>query len=412
MPHRTLLSWVAGCCGLILASLAGGAHAQPLTEGGEAGFAAPVPYGYPTHMAGPNPYWVTGNPEQPQLFTSGDPLQSAFRSYDGWFFRTEYLMWDFRRPGDVLLGAPQFGVADPRSPRQIFDNSTNPATLLGVAKVPSLDSMTLDHNNGVRGVFGIPLVFGSFEASVYGFNKAQSVLEDKTLNGTVAQPFLGTTTYVNGALGDNIFLYNDSFRAVFNSRLWGSEANFFIDGTDNGLLFFQTMVGFRYLDFREDLKQTGSFVSPAIPDIVTNIDSFTKNQMYIPQIGLRTTLDAEFASISLDTKFGLGANNHEQAVQTYHLRSLGDPLIRWQSEATNIVPMIDLGVTGKLRLSPNVLLTAGYNLIFVSNITRPQDNIYYNDNGPLPNLPAVSLKTHRQDMVFNGFSVGCEIRLP
>ena len=72
--------------------------------------------------------------------------------------------------------------------------------------------------------------------------------------------------------------------------------------------------------------------------------------------------------------------------------------------------MIDLNLTGRLKVTPTFSLTAGYNFIFAGHITRPQDNIRYNDNGPIPIDPAIVVQTHKQDMIFQGLTVGAEFR--
>ncbi|MDB5385995.1 MAG: hypothetical protein JWM11_1641, partial [Planctomycetaceae bacterium] len=219
-----------------------------IVDDGTAPFAAPGPFDYPIVKEGADPYWVAPTPQQPTVFSKADPFQSAFRSYEGFFFRTDYLLWDYTRPGNNLLGAPQSGLVDPHDPFQVFDTSTFPSTLLGTASVPNLDQFKLRNNSGVRGTVGIPLVFGSSESSIFTMGQAQDVFLDTSLLGTAKQPFAATTTYVNGALGDNVLLYNDSFKAVFNSKLWGADSNLFFNGPSSQYFSFSPMVGFKYLD--------------------------------------------------------------------------------------------------------------------------------------------------------------------
>lgn len=374
--------------------------------------APPGPYADPYSQPGPNPYWVAPTPESPQIFSSGDPFQSPFRSYDGFFLRMEYLQFDYTRPGDVLLGAPQFGFIDPRIPFQVFDGGGTP---LGFASIPVLDQMRLVNVPGIRATVGVPLVFGSFEGSVFAMNTAQQTLEDTTLLGTLKQPFLGTTTLQNGDISENIQLYNDSFRAAFTSKLWSSDLNLFFDGPNSNFFSFSPMLGFKYLDLRESLEQKGSFTPDPVtglPTVVSTINSYSANRLFVPQIGLRSKFENTFMAVTFDPKFGLGANVFKNRVNSNHFRSNGDPFVQTEDSAAQLSPVIDLNLTGRLKLTPNFSLTVGYNFIFAGHITRPQDNIRYNDNGPIPIDPAIVVQTHKQDMIFQGLTIGAELRRP
>ncbi|MES2788079.1 MAG: BBP7 family outer membrane beta-barrel protein [Planctomycetota bacterium] len=421
MASRKWLSWLMGCGLLVGNGLMGSAYAQDDYSGG-GGYSSygdgasipntpPGPYSPPMGQGGADPYWVAPTPETPQIFSQPDGLQSAFRSWDGFFFRTEYLQFDYTRPGDVLLGAPQFGIADPTKPFQVFDGLGN---LLGFAEVPSLKSMKTENIPGVRGTVGIPLIFGSFEGSVFGMGTAQQSFQDDTLNGTLRHPFLGTSTLINGVVDNNIELYNDTYRATFTSKLWSSDMNLFFDGPSSNYFSFSPMIGFKYLDLREGLQQRGSFIPDpllGLPKVVTDIDSYAANQVFAPQIGLRSKFENSFMAVTFDPKFGLGANVYKNRLEVNHFRGNGDPFTVMTDSSAQVVPTIDLNLTGRIKVSPNVNLTAGYNFIFVSRVTRPQDNIYYNDTGAL-NPPGVVLQTHKEDIIFQGLTLGIEFRRP
>ncbi|HVW00351.1 MAG TPA: hypothetical protein VHB77_08425, partial [Planctomycetaceae bacterium] len=91
--------------------------------------------------AGSSWAWWEGasDPGATQWFSRGN--RRPFRSFDGWFFRTEYLNWNYTGPGNTALGSPIQGVVDPTVPREIFDTSTTPPTPLGFAAVPTLANM-------------------------------------------------------------------------------------------------------------------------------------------------------------------------------------------------------------------------------------------------------------------------------
>lgn len=425
MASRKWLSWLMSCGLLIGGSLMQTVQAQDgygngaytsydgvFADGATIPGTPPGPYDSPIAQSGPNPYWVAPTPQTPQIFSSGDPLQSSVRSFEGFFFRTEYLQLDYTPPGDVLLGAPQFGFIDPRIPFEVFDGGGTP---LGIATIPVLDNMRLVNVPGIRATAGVPLVFGSAEASIFGMHSAQQTKIDTNLLGTPEQPLLGTTFMLNGQLSDTIQLYNDSFRASFTSKVWGSDANIYFNGPTSNYFAFSPFVGFKYLDVRESLTQEGSFTpDPAtgLPTVVSEINSYSTNQIFAPQIGLRAKFENEFMAVMFDPKFGLGANVFRNRVNSYHLRSNGDPLVETTDSGAQLSPTIDLNLTGRLKITPNFWLTAGYNFVFAGHVTRPQDNIRYNDNGPFPILPDVVVHTQKQDMIFQGLTVGIELRRP
>ena len=412
MASRKWLSWLMGCGLLVGSSLMGTAYAQDVySDGATIPNTPPGPYSQPYGSGGVDPYWVAPTPDSTQIFSRPDGLQTAFRSWDGFFFRTEYLQFDYTRPGDVLLGAPVFGVRNPSQPFPVFDSLGSP---LGFAAVPALNTMKSNNIPGVRGTVGVPLIFGSAEASIFGMGNQQQTIEDTALLGTRGQPFFGTSTLVNGIVDRNIELYNDSFRTTFTSKLWSSDVNLFFDGPSSNYFTFAPMLGFKYLDLREDLQQRGVFNPNPIlglPKVVTDIDSYSANQLFIPQIGLRTKFENSFMAVAFDPKFGLGANVYKNRLETNHFRSNADPFTVMTDSTAQLAPVIDLNLTGRLKVTPNINITAGYNFIWASRITRPQDNIYYNDTGSA-DPPGVVLRTHKEDMTFQGLTIGLEFRRP
>jgi hypothetical protein len=451
MASRNWLSWLMGWILLVGTSFMQAAHGQEdygygggyngaaangspyggtgyVDDGRSVGYApanpyaATNPYDYPVPVGAGDNYVAAPTPQSPMIFSQIDPFKSAFRSYEGFFFRTEYLLWDYTRPGDVLLGAQQSNLVDPHDPFDVFDTSTNPSTLLGQASVPNLDQFKLRNNSGVRGTVGIPLIFGSMETSIFSMGTAQDNFLDTTLLGTAAdpltgkpgQPFAATTTSVNGALGDNVLLYNDSFKAVFTSKVWGGDSNIYFNGPSSQFFSFSPMVGFKYFDLRESLQQQGSFTPDPIfglPKVVTDIYSASSNQIYAPQIGLRTKFENSWMAVTFDPKVGLGANVYKNRVYTNHLRSNADPFTQTIDSSSNICPTVDLGLNGRIKVSDRISLTGGYQFMFIGRVTRPQDNINYNDNGAA-NPPGIVVDTHKSDFIVQGITVGIELRAP
>jgi hypothetical protein len=278
--------------------------------------------------------------------------------------------------------------------------------------------MRLQNNNGVRETIGIPLTFGSFEASVLGFAKGHDLFFDNKLLGTQLNPYLGTSTFVNGQLGDNTQLYNSFFRADFSTKLYATEMNVFFDATESNFFALKPIAGFKYINLSESLTQRGQFVPAQIPGLPTllpvntGIDSWSTNNIFAPQIGLRTQFENKWLTVQFDPKVSLAADYYANNVSTNHFRSTVDPLVMTRDSKTQLSPIVDLGLTSRLRVTRYLTLTAGYNMLWLGRITRPQNNIYYNDNGPLPTPPGVVVRTQHTDMLLYGFSVGGELRLP
>jgi len=51
-----------------------------------------------------------------------------------------------------------------------------------------------------------------------------------------------------------------------------------------------------------------------------------------------------------------------------------------------------------------------YQVMFASGISRPANNIFYNDNGPDPNPPAIVVDPSFKSMVWQGLTVGGELK--
>jgi hypothetical protein len=75
-------------------------------------------------------------------------------------------------------------------------------------------------------------------------------------------------------------------------------------------------------------------------------------------------------------------------------------------------PVGELSVYGSIPVHENFKLFASYNLLWAWRVTRPQRNIFYNDNGPIPTPPGVVVDTENTESFIDGFTVGGEILLP
>lgn len=384
--------------------------------------------GYPPYGGGPQGGYPPGGvqfcdsdgiavrqlPEDRGLFYEDTPADRLIKDVvsQSWI-RLEYLQWSFEDPGDTLLGAPVQGIDNPRIPFDVFAGGV----LIGQTRVPDTNDIRLRDVNGIRGTLGIPTVLGTLEANVWGLANAKHLSVARDLPSDIPPElgtFVATSTLVNGALGDNLFLYDSSFQAAWQSEVWGTEANFVMrpDFEGEGLVF-RPLAGFRYVNIRENLDQRGVFDAfGSIAPITSTIESNTNNNIFGPQVGLRAELVHRWFTISAEPKVMLGMNSWQDEVVTNNLRSFADPRVRTTASDTDIVAGAELALNARIRLTDCLFLTVGYNLLWFNNTQRPHEIIRYNDNGPFPEPPDVVTDPHRGNFRMHGLSVGGELLFP
>lgn len=408
--YHALAVLLAGMCGL--------AHTPAFAQTGPA---APG-YGAPQPMGGPAWYGTADEVE-----SAPGPLLGPIIHSDGGFLRLEYMNYTIAKPGDTLLGAPVAGVPDPTKPFPVF--APGSAQPIAMATVPTTNGMNLGGMNGIQATAGISLIDeGSVEVSGFFFGTKETgylinhfgISSFQTSAGpppvVVQLPdVIATSLFFQGQLSDHLLLYNKSFKATFQSQLWGAEANYFYDQDADGLLQFRPLIGGRYLNLTERLNQTGVFRDFVLggPDIVSTIDSHTVNNLYGGQFGFRLGMVTKFIEIGVTPKALFMGNTVVADVTTNHLRSNFDPVVSSPSSGKNVTSTFSLGgeVVShvQLNLTPRFCLRGGYNVLWLNRVTRPQNNVFYNDNGTTA-APAVVEKISFHDVLISGFTVGAELR--
>jgi hypothetical protein len=326
------------------------------------------------------------------------------------WIRVEYLQWDFEGPGDHLLGSPVAGVVDPSVPFQATI-AGQPATV----QVPTTRALNFRNVQGMRGTIGLPTNAGTFEANFFGFDRAKS---SQFL--TVAPPpplapetqiQFATSTFLNGQLSTNLFLYDSSFEVFQTTRMFGTEANWVARSPYETGFVVRPLAGFRYVDFQERLFQRGTFDQQGllVPPLQSDIDSDANNRIYAPQLGLRFEWVDHWFTLGFEPKVAFGVNKFDASVRTERLRSPGDPAVLTTDDGTHFAPIGDFSVYGKIHLRDNFSLFVGYQLMVAAGISRPANNIFYNDNGSAQ--PAgIVVSPGFESMIWQGLNVGGEIR--
>jgi hypothetical protein len=369
----------------------------------------------PPYQPGPaNRSWdnVSGNPDNGWNYEN-TPLDEflgdvAKNSY----FRLEYMNYAFKNPSDRLLGSAVLSQADPSVPFQVTDTG---GQLAGEARVPTTGDLQYPDAQGIRGTIGIPLIGGALEANIFYFAQAEDGsfidrLGDQTnnnpLNPLELPQFLATSTLTN------LLIYDDSFSSTTRADLWGSEMNFVFDAYLPEPMFqLRPIIGFRYVDFNEELHQIGVFdqQDQLITPLVSRISSYSENSIYAPQIGLRAELVSRWLTLGIEPKLAAGINVYETSVITESLRSPGDPLTKTTASGEEFSFVGELSLYAKIHIRQNFALTVGYQATFMDQIARPHSSILYNDNGTNAD-PAVVTSPSHERFDFGGINVSGELR--
>ncbi|MFN0051260.1 MAG: BBP7 family outer membrane beta-barrel protein [Planctomycetales bacterium] len=417
--------------GLALALVVGACSWIPATARAQYG----PPNGYPAMMNGSpmaegsmlpgDPQGMTAPPggwygdqqdyqsEQAPARYSSEPL------FNGGFIRAEYLHWNLPDPGTTLLGAAVNNIANPTDPFVVYFPGTSLPQ--AVTRIPTAQSVKLADVNGIRTTVGLELFHGgTIEVGAFMLAKKQSGFEIDNFASTSVGSFpffrnlpgtVGTSLLENGQVSDTVLLYNQSFSVTYASQVWGAEANYVIDNDNGGLFHLNPTVGLRYFNIHETMNQRGVFQDTTLggPEIVTTIGSSAYNNLYGGQFGARLELVTKYFNLGLDPKLMLLGNSMFAQVDTNHLRSNNDPFTSSSDRVNRFSLGVDIGTYATLNLRPNFSVRVGYNLIWLNRVTRPEDNIYYNNNG-LSNPPAVGTNLTDHDFMVHGVSVGGELR--
>ena len=326
------------------------------------------------------------------------------------WIRLEYLNWRIEGPGKSLLGSPVAGTVDPSQPFQATISGL-PAT----AQVPTTSALHFRNVQGIRGTMGLPTSAGTLEANYFAFSRATNGQFLAVAAPAPLAPQLqiqyATSTLLNGQPSNNLFLYDSSFEVVQNSQLFGAEANWIANSPYETGFVVRPLAGFRYINVKEGLLQLGTFdhEGQLAPALVSTINSNVDNRIYAPQLGMRFEWVDQWFTLGIEPKVAFGVNQYAATVRTDRLRSAGDPTVITSANGNHFAPVGDFSVYGKIHLRDNFSLFVSYQLMVANGISRPADNIFYNDNGSAQ--PAgIVVDPGFRSMVWQGLTVGGELK--
>ncbi|GIX05170.1 MAG: hypothetical protein KatS3mg114_1039 [Planctomycetaceae bacterium] len=239
--------------------------------------------------------------------------------------------------------------------------------------------------------------------------------------------------------------YRSSYHAELQSTVWGAEGNYIPHYWDEGAaLTIVPTLGFRYVNFRESLRQRGFYTYSSIDpltstlvhqDVFRRIDSATNNNLYGPQLGLRAEFDHPWFAIGVQPKVMMGLNSYTADLHTENVLRPGDRNQELKLDRHTFGIAGDLQVYSRIKLTSYMNVFVGYNLLWLGLTTRPADNIVYNArtvtthtvpvdprdqsaNPPTMNVPVSEadlesdfrLDPRFSGVLLQGLSVGGEIR--
>lgn len=234
------------------------------------------------------------------------------------------------------------------------------------------------------------------------------------VNPTVVDPTLARTSNINFGSSSEVVaglpLATGSVVATMKSTVWGAEANYrrFLAG--NGCARLDGLIGYRYLDVREELTIMEQFARVPGSDPTIGpagnagrlFDRFrTENHFHGGQVGLvgsiqrgRWSLDGR-GTVALGTVFQsaditggqqlLGFNGALQNVPGGLLAVPGANIGHFEQNRFAVVP--EVGVNLGYQVTSHLKVFVGYNFLYLSSAVRPGGVIDQNiDAARVPNL--------------------------
>ncbi len=455
-PRRYLSAVATGLLALCGAS---DAKAQTFDLG-----QCPPGYGVGSH-GGAVPASYERLPDDRGFRYENSPLEQALkRVATNSYFRLEYLNWSMTEPGDQILSepfiepSPLINVIPDGRPEDPFQANDRNSGLAFAGVVPILDDISLRQNDGLRGTFGVDTTVGDFEANIWflseNTDEYNAGAPPTIVSGNPGQPFIsirpGTgafdqaiplhllgldavpviTTLLNGAVNPTpgtALVFNDGLSAALQTNVMGTEANWIWDGPSPPTGWrARPLIGGRYIAFNEDFNIIGravdgfSVLDPTAPNggnailnpggsaRTARVESLTRNDLGGAQIGLRSEYVHKYFQMMVEPKAMLFINRHKAQVSTTNLYSATDGTRTDSSNSKDAVPGLAVSGAVQANVTPHLSLRAGYDLLWVGNVSRATQNVIFNDAG-VGNPILSHLSEDLEDLLIHGFTFGMQV---
>jgi hypothetical protein len=190
--------------------------------------------------------------------------------------------------------------------------------------------------------------------------------------------------------------------------MWGTQFNWVGNpATPQNTLCVSPVVGIRYVKFDEELRISGNDIGTATSPRIT---SKANNNFAGPQVGFRASVDSKWFSLGIEPKAMLGINRHQDSVSTSQIFDVSNPNTLSRNEDTDFAPVINVPGYAKVHLTQSFSLFAGYELLWLTNATRPTESILYDSPAIATDPVQIRLQKSRESVFTHGFMVGGELR--
>lgn len=427
----------------------------------------PTGYGTPPQSAGYgyDPYGA-GQEFQPvdsSLYDELLPADRGFRYQEpsrldlhvrqmlrGTWGRIEYLHGGMRTSDSVVLGTPinipadpldplstPYVVNDPAEQFEIFNTADN---FVGLAQVPTTDSVRWKNAQGIRGSFGVPLTdLVTLEGRFWRYEDQATTLDTPRIpplstngaHGTINSTFLATSLTTDGLPGSTLILYDAGFASSYTNTLKAGDVALVFNwkNPDEGWRL-QPILGYRHEDYSERLSFGGAFDNRSnyldgvgiIATQTNGISSNVRNIRDMMELGMRTEWQRGFLTLGVQERLAFGSNIARADVRTMNLREPGsvpgtidDPdMTVDQREKTTFAPSFDLDVYARIQVNHWLSFRVGYNLLWLGGIGAADRSIRFNEvsDGLGGTVGDVGANIKYSDRTVSALTIGGEIILP
>lgn len=221
---------------------------------------------------------------------------------------------------------------------------------------------------------------GSWEGIYFGMQNWQQ-------RRSIAADPLGATTLATSPqlqTDDLIGGFDTGINYIYGSRVHNVEINRRLLWNEGPRGNFSTLVGFRYLNWRESFRMSGSDV---FTGTFENLDIRTRNQLLGLQIGGRLTRDWENFNLAGELKAGLYGNAASQVRSNADSSGIGgNPPgfvpISDTHNAGGLASIVDGSLVGRYWLTPQLSFRGGYQMFFVPGLAlAPNQAAGFNTSG-------------------------------
>ena len=384
--------------------------------------------------------------QAPGLWDENRPIEHFLHEVTSrsWL-RLEFMQWSLQGPSGGTIGAPVSGLqfVVPNNSIEGIDvpilvnDNLNGGNTAGFTLFPQSNGLDLIDTPGIRGTLGVAMNGGDLELSFFGFEQQSSVTAFNDIDGprqiiaarppvggvgVVIDPALGTTTNPNYAIplltdgtvtdvaGLNSLIFDKSLQATLSSQMWGSELTFLTDRYVPGEGFgFQWLGGLRYTNLDESYNIQGIYDGGAAADRTTNISSAVNSNYYGPEAGARFSVNTRWFTLSATPRIMMGLNDYTATVSA---NAIGTGLTTFESSKVNFGTVTQLNLAAEVHLNTKFSVYGGYDFMWLTQVSRPDQNIYYNSisAGAAGFTPDIRQNVQYSNFAANGFSLGAVFR--